>query len=73
MHYIWWHCLSPVTVETGFLCVSPIDDILLPQDLRSTAIYGEKIIIFKILPLYIVPLRKSYTKYIDFGHTVKSR
>ena len=30
------------------------------QDLRSTAIYGAKIIIFKILPLYIVPLRKSY-------------
>jgi hypothetical protein len=29
------------------------------QDLRSTAIYGAKIIIFKILPLYIVPLRKS--------------
>jgi hypothetical protein len=30
------------------------------QDLRSTAIYGAKIIIFKILPLYILPLRKSY-------------
>jgi hypothetical protein len=33
----------------------------LKQDLRSTAIYGAKIIIFKILPLYIVPLRKSYS------------
>jgi hypothetical protein len=34
------------------------------QDLRSNAIYGAKIIIFKILILYIVPLRKSYIKRI---------
>jgi hypothetical protein len=33
---------------------------LLYQDLRSTAIHDAKIIIFKILPLYIVPLCKSY-------------
>ena len=36
-----------------------IDYFITHQDLRSTAIYGAKIIIFKILPLYIVPLRKS--------------
>ena len=31
----------------------------LTQFRRSSAIYSVKIIVFKILPLYIVPLRKS--------------